>query len=69
MTIHHINAATTRLVRVARKMERELQDFVDEAERGGSHLPFTEKLLDEWRTELRNFGYVFSERKHRIPCA
>ena len=63
MTIHHINPATTKLVRVARKMEAELQDCVDEAERGGSHLPFVEALLDEWRTELRASGYVSGDPK------
>ena len=63
MTFHHIDPTTTGLVRVARKMERELQDFVDEAERGGSHLPFVQALLDEWHRELRASGYVSGDPK------
>lgn len=65
MTIHHINPATTRLVRVARRMEAELQDFVDDAESGGSHLPFVQALLDEWRSELRASGYVSGVRNSK----
>ena len=58
MTIHHVNPTTTRLVRVARKMERELQELVDHGKQHGVPMPWTEALLDEWHTELRNSGYV-----------
>jgi len=64
MTIHHINATTTKLVRVARKMERELQELVDNGKERGVPMPWTEALLDEWRTELRDSGYVLS-KKHK----
>ena len=65
MTIHHINATTSRLVRVARKMEAELQDFVDAAKRDGSQLPFVEALLHEWHEELRASGYVLNKKQNR----
>jgi len=63
MTIHHIDPTTTGLVRVARKMERELQELVDNAKERNIPMPWTEALLDEWRTELRASGYVSGDPK------
>jgi len=63
MTIHHINAATTGLVRAARKMESVLQEIIDEDRRENKYHPFAEVAIDEWRTELRKSGYIVRESK------